>query len=103
MLKVFFMVLQIQRFSLYKQIELFQGTKELIQSRIGTEEAEKFFQGSRYVVALGSNDFINNYLMPVYSDSWTYNDESFVKYLTETLEAQLKVIYFQISSKIYHL
>ncbi|XP_041029026.1 GDSL esterase/lipase At1g74460 [Juglans microcarpa x Juglans regia] len=83
----------IQRFSLYKQIELFQGTKELIKSRVGPEEAEKFFQGSRYVVALGSNDFINNYLMPVYSDSWTYNDESFIDYLMETLEAQLKLLH----------
>lgn len=44
------------------------------------------------MVALGSNDFINNYLMPVYSDSWKYNDEGFVSYLTETLQTQLQVI-----------
>jgi hypothetical protein len=43
------------------------------------------------VVALGSNDFINNYLMPVYSDSWKYNDQSFIDYLMETLEGQLRV------------
>lgn len=106
MLKVIFLffwvALQIQRLSLYKQIELFRGTKELIKSRVGPEEAEKFFQGARYVVALGSNDFINNYLMPVYSDSWTYNDESFITYLTETLEAQLKVNYSQMSNAILH-
>lgn len=83
--------MQIQRFSLYKQIELFQGTTELIRSKIGTKEADKFFQGSTYVVALGSNDFINNYLMPAYADSWTYNDEGFITYLMETLEAQLQV------------
>jgi len=83
--------LQIQRFSLYKQIELFQGTQKLIRSKIGKDEAEKIFQEARYVVALGSNDFINNYLMPVYSDSWTYNDETFVDYLMETLREQLKV------------
>lgn len=84
-------VLQIQRFSLYKQIELFQGTIELIRSKVGKKQADKFFQGSSYVVALGSNDFINNYLMPLYTDSWTYNDEGFITYLMETLEAQLKV------------
>ncbi|KAJ7978435.1 GDSL esterase/lipase [Quillaja saponaria] len=83
----------IQRFSLYKQIKLFQGTQELVRSKIGKEEAEKFFQGARYVVALGSNDFINNYLMPVYSDSWTYNDQSFVEYLMETLQEQLKLLH----------
>lgn len=83
--------LQIQRLSLYKQIELFQGTQELIKSKIGNQEADKFFQEARYVVALGSNDFINNYLTGVYSDSWNYNDQSFLNYLMETLESQLKV------------
>ncbi|GFZ03594.1 GDSL-like Lipase/Acylhydrolase superfamily protein [Actinidia rufa] len=81
----------IQRLSLYKQIELFQGTQELIKARIGEAEAEKFFQNSRYVVALGSNDFINNYLMPIYSDSWTYTQQGFITYIMETLQAQLTV------------
>ncbi|KAK4264184.1 hypothetical protein QN277_025393 [Acacia crassicarpa] len=83
----------IQRFSLYKQIELFQGTQVLIRNKIGKKAADEFFQGARYVVALGSNDFINNYLMPVYSDSWTYNDQTFVGYLMATLRDQLKLLH----------
>ncbi|PQQ10213.1 GDSL esterase/lipase [Prunus yedoensis var. nudiflora] len=83
----------IQRFSLYKQIELFEGTQTLIKSKIGAQAAEKFFQEARYVVALGSNDFINNYLMPVYRDSWTYNDQTFIDYLMETLQRQLKLLH----------
>ncbi|KAK3406316.1 GDSL esterase/lipase At1g74460 [Eucalyptus grandis] len=83
----------IQRFCLYKQIELFQGTQQLIRNKIGVNAAQKFFQESQYVVALGSNDFINNYLMPVYSDSWKYNDEAFVNYMTETLQAQLELLH----------
>ncbi|MED6217465.1 hypothetical protein PIB30_018101 [Stylosanthes scabra] len=83
----------IQRFSLYKQIELFQGTQEVIREKIGKEEAEEFFKEARYVVALGSNDFINNYLMPVYRDSWTYNDDTFIQYLIETLKGQLKALH----------
>ncbi|GLT43570.1 hypothetical protein SLA2020_175090 [Shorea laevis] len=83
----------IQRLSLYKQIELFQGTRELIKNQIGAEEAAKFFQGAKYVVALGSNDFINNYLMPVYSDSWKYNDETYIDYMMETLGDQLKILH----------
>ncbi|KAF5176176.1 GDSL esterase/lipase [Thalictrum thalictroides] len=83
----------IQKFSLYKQIELFQGTQELIRNKIGDKAAEKFFNGSNYVVALGSNDFINNYLLPVYRDSWTYTDSSFVAYLMDTLGDQLKLLY----------
>ncbi|CAN0870823.1 GDSL esterase/lipase At1g74460 [Linum grandiflorum] len=82
-----------QRISLSRQIELFQGTQKLITSKIGKEEADKFFQEARYVVALGSNDFINNYLMPIYRDSWTYNDQTFVDYLMETLGLQLKLLH----------
>ncbi|KDO55557.1 hypothetical protein CISIN_1g043726mg [Citrus sinensis] len=83
----------IQRFSLYKQIDLFRGTQDLIKSKIDNEAAEKFFQEARYVVALGSNDFINNYLTGVYSDSWKYNDATFIDYLMETLEDQLKMLH----------
>ncbi|EXB44697.1 GDSL esterase/lipase [Morus notabilis] len=85
----------IQRLSLNKQIELFQGTRVLIRNKIGKEAAEKFFQGARYVVALGSNDFINNYLMPAYADSWTYNDNTFLDYLMDTLRGQLKILHKQ--------
>ncbi|XP_044477562.1 GDSL esterase/lipase At1g74460-like [Mangifera indica] len=83
----------IQKLSLYKQIELFQGTQKLIISKIGNQEADKFFQDARYVVALGSNDFINNYLTGLYSASWNYNDQTFISYIMETLEAQLKLLH----------
>jgi hypothetical protein len=89
MIKLF--ILQIEKLSLDKQIELFQGTQELIRSKIGKRAADKFFREAQYVVALGSNDFINNYLMPLYTDSWTYNDETFMDYLIGTLRRQLKV------------
>ncbi|XVE54781.1 hypothetical protein DITRI_Ditri03aG0109700 [Diplodiscus trichospermus] len=83
----------IQRFSLWKQIELFQGTIELIKNKLDKQARAKFFQDANFVVALGSNDFINNYLMPVYSDSWKYNDQTFVEYLMETLQKQLKALH----------
>ncbi|KAL8547228.1 hypothetical protein ACS0TY_006807 [Phlomoides rotata] len=83
----------VQRFGLYKQIELFEGTQDLIIAKIGKTEAQKFFQEARYVVALGSNDFINNYLMPVYADSWSYSDTTFVQYLMTTLKSQLKLLH----------
>lgn len=83
----------IQRFCFSKQIELFQGIQALIRKKIGKIAADKFFQESRYVVALGSNDFINNYLMPVNAASYTYTDVTFINYLTETLKAQLTLLH----------
>ena len=91
LLNFIYKLLQIERLSFWKQIELFQGTTNLIKNKLGKQAAEKFFQDARFVVALGSNDFINNYLMPAYSDSWKYNDQTFVEYLMETLEKQLLV------------
>ncbi|RLM54616.1 GDSL esterase/lipase [Panicum miliaceum] len=84
---------QIQRFSLYKQIELFQGTQAFMREKIGAAAADKFFGEGYYVVAMGANDFINNYLLPVYSDSWTYNGDTFVRYMVDTLEAQLRLLH----------
>ncbi|KAL6606928.1 hypothetical protein ACP70R_042581 [Stipagrostis hirtigluma subsp. patula] len=83
----------IQRFSLYKQIELFQGTQTLMREKLGAAAADKFFGEAYYVVAMGANDFINNYLLPVYSDSWTYTGDTFVKYMVNTLESQLRLLY----------
>lgn len=83
----------IQRFSMYKQIELFQGTQAFMREKIGKAAADKLFGEAYYVVAMGANDFINNYLLPVYSDSWTYNGDTFVKYMVNTLEAQLKLLH----------
>ncbi|KAJ4761491.1 GDSL esterase/lipase [Rhynchospora pubera] len=83
----------IQRFSLYKQIELFKGIQEFMRMKIGTEKANQFFTEAYYVVAMGSNDFINNYLLPVYADSWTYNGDTFTQYLISTLEDQLKLMH----------
>ncbi|XP_043703870.1 GDSL esterase/lipase At1g74460 [Telopea speciosissima] len=83
----------IQMLPFFKQIELFQGTQELIRNKIGATEAQKFFEGSRYVIAIGSNDFINNYLMPTYRDSWTYTDDGFINYLMTTLDQQLKLLH----------
>ncbi|MED6217464.1 hypothetical protein PIB30_018101 [Stylosanthes scabra] len=31
--------------------------------------------------------------MPVYRDSWTYNDDTFIQYLIETLKGQLKALH----------
>ncbi|KAH0455927.1 hypothetical protein IEQ34_015959 [Dendrobium chrysotoxum] len=83
----------IQRFSLSKQIELFQGTQEMIKMKIGETAATNFFQQAHYVVALGSNDYINNFLLPVYADSWTYNGETFTNYVIASLDGQLRLLH----------
>ncbi|CAN6484561.1 unnamed protein product [Victoria cruziana] len=83
----------VQRFCMYKQIELFQGTQKLVEEKIGSEAADKFFKEANYVVALGSNDYINNFLLPVYPDSWTYSSTGFTNFLVSTLKDQLILLH----------
>lgn len=79
------------------------GIQQLIRAKMGDTEADKFFQEARYVIALGSNDFINNYLMPIYSDSWTYNDQSFVQYLMQIFRGQITVMFQNLSSLVIYI
>ncbi|KAL4197849.1 hypothetical protein AMTRI_Chr04g190340 [Amborella trichopoda] len=82
-----------QRLSFYRQIELFQGTREMIVRSIGSDEADVFFKSAQFVVAIGSNDFLNNFLLPIYGGFWTYNADEFINHLLETLEKQLIVLH----------
>ncbi|KAK8955964.1 GDSL esterase/lipase [Platanthera guangdongensis] len=69
---------------------MFQGTQEMIRMNIGQEATNKFFAQSQYIVDLGSNDYINNFLLPLYADSWTYNGETFTNYVVTSFEGQLR-------------
>ena len=70
---------------------MFQGTKMSIARKIGHEKAEKFFNGSIYLMSIGSNDYINNYLLPVEANSWQYAPDDFIEYLVSTLRQQITV------------
>jgi phospholipase/lecithinase/hemolysin len=83
----------IQRLCLWKQIEMFQSTKMTIAKKIGHARAEKFFNGSIYLMSIGSNDYINNYLLPVQADSWEYTPDDFINYLVSTLRQQLTTLH----------
>ncbi|KAG9136114.1 hypothetical protein Leryth_003740 [Lithospermum erythrorhizon] len=80
----------VQRLPFYMQIELFQETQNRIRAKLGNKEAGIFFQEALYGVALGSNDLINNYFIPIYKNSLMYNDETFTIHLIDTLREQLK-------------
>eukprot|EP01018_Ginkgo_biloba_P006044 Gb_41351 [translate_table: standard] len=83
----------IQRLSLSKQIELFEGTKATIIKKIGHDVAETFFNESFYTIAIGSNDYVNNFLLPVAADAWQYTPDEFIDYLVITLRQQLTLLH----------
>ncbi|GLJ26158.1 hypothetical protein SUGI_0501570 [Cryptomeria japonica] len=83
----------IQRLSLYRQIEMFMGTKTLLAQKYGEEQTENFTRDSVFLVAIGSNDYINNYLLPITADSWKYGANDFADYLIATLRRQLTILH----------
>lgn len=74
----------------------------MIRKKIGRQEADRFFIEASYVVSMGSNDFINNFLMPVTTNSWTYSATSFIELLMSTLQKQLKVSEGAIGKSYYY-
>ncbi|XP_006827265.3 GDSL esterase/lipase At1g74460 [Amborella trichopoda] len=90
----------VQRLSFYKQIELFQGTREMIVRSIGSDEADVFLKNADFVVAMGSNDFLNNFLLPIYDDYWTYNADEFTNYSMTILEKQLILLHSKGARRI---
>ncbi|GLJ49474.1 hypothetical protein SUGI_1048220 [Cryptomeria japonica] len=93
----------IERLSFDKQIEYFEATKGAIEKKIGAREAEKLCNEALYFIGMGSNDFINNYLLPVATDAQKYTPRSFINLLTSTLTKQLTRLHELGARKIvYH-
>ncbi|BAT87774.1 GDSL esterase/lipase [Vigna angularis] len=76
------------------QIDNFANTREEIISLIGAPEALNLFKKALFTVALGSNDFLDNYLTPLFSipERLLVSPESFVATLISRLRLQLTVI-----------
>lgn len=83
----------IERVAFDKQIECFETTKKRITKFVGLEAANKLLADSVYFVLIGSNDYINNYLLPVPSAVQQYDPHEFVNLLITSLQRQLKKIY----------
>ncbi|KAI4334986.1 hypothetical protein L6164_013676 [Bauhinia variegata] len=73
------------------QIDNFANTRQDIISSIGVSEALNLLKRSIFSVAMGSNDFINNYILPVLStpERKLVSPELFVATLMSRLRTQL--------------
>ena len=58
--------MQGERFSFSKQIENFGITKRELQNQLSDTDLKHYLEKALAVLILGSNDYINNYLIPSY-------------------------------------
>ncbi|KAL8244493.1 hypothetical protein R6Q59_010751 [Mikania micrantha] len=75
------------------QLDNFANTRNGIISIIGVGATQDLLKGSLFSISIGSNDFINNYLTPVFStiEQKLVSPEAFVKDMMPIYKGQLKL------------
>lgn len=79
--------------SIAEQVNMFNQTVQMELSRhYNSSELSDHLSKSIFLVAIGNNDYINNYLQPsFYNTSRTYSPTSFAKLIVDALAVQFQV------------
>lgn len=93
--RVVMTMMQGDNISLKKQIKMFRTTvrKYMPESFKTKKELKTHLSRSIFLIHIGSNDYINNFLQPrLYNSSRHYNANQFAQVLAHQLGTSLKVI-----------
>ena len=88
-----------------EQIDLFQRTvkSELPRHIKSSYELSEYLSKSIFIVSIGSNDYINNYLEPNLSEtSKHYPPQPFAQLLVDALSQSLQVLSFFLNLRCHH-
>lgn len=88
------MVFQGKCLNLRDQVDLFEATIKVdLETQFESPaKLSEYLSKSIFIVSIGSNDYINNYLEPeIYDASRRYNPQAFAKLLTDVLSQQFQV------------
>ncbi|KAJ3699744.1 hypothetical protein LUZ61_003449 [Rhynchospora tenuis] len=83
------------RLCLDAQIDYFAKTREYIISSLGAQNAANLMRKAIFTVNMGSNDFINNYLVPILSEPQkaVIRPDAFIEKLISKYNLQLTRLY----------
>ncbi|XWS24741.1 hypothetical protein CRYUN_Cryun27aG0009800 [Craigia yunnanensis] len=76
-----------------QQIRNFQSTLDQITDNLGAVDAAQALARCIFFVGMGSNDYLNNYLMPNYPTRNQYNGQQYADLLVQQYTRQLKTLY----------
>lgn len=82
---------QIQRIALNKQLDYLTKTRTEFVQLVGEPKTAEIFAKSLWYITIGSNDYINNYLIPGSPVSKQYTPEQYQDLLISTFNDQLRV------------
>ena len=74
-----------------QQIQNFQSTLDQITENLGADDVARDIARCIFFVGMGSNDYLNNYLMPNYATKNQYNAQQFADLLAQQYTQQLTV------------
>lgn len=84
--------MQGERYTLSQQVLNFEtNTLNQLRTMMGASNLTDYLAKSIAILAFGSNDYINNYLMPTYPSQFTYTPPQFAYLLLNRYARQLLV------------
>ncbi|KAK3419414.1 hypothetical protein EUGRSUZ_H05057 [Eucalyptus grandis] len=82
------------RFSLRQQVENFRSTLSQLKNQMGEEELRRYLAKSLVMMNLGSNDYLNNYLMPsLYVTSSLFNPNDYAQLLITNYTTYIEALH----------
>ncbi|XP_004290271.1 PREDICTED: GDSL esterase/lipase At1g71250 [Fragaria vesca subsp. vesca] len=81
------------RYSLSRQVMNFESTLNQLRTMMGGTNLTQYLAKSIAVLVFGSNDYINNYLMPFYNSSYTYSPPAFANLLLSRYATQILALH----------
>ncbi|KAL5704054.1 hypothetical protein ACHQM5_022528 [Ranunculus cassubicifolius] len=83
----------VSRIPFNQQIKNFESTLDQITDKLGANDVAKALAPCLFFVGMGSNDYLNNYLMPNYPTKNQYNGQQFANYLILQYTRQITNLY----------
>lgn len=87
----FFFLSKVGRIPFNQQIQNFEATLDQITRNLRAPDVAQALSRSIFFVGMGSNDYLNNYLMPNYNTKNQYNPQQFADLLAQQYAQQLTV------------
>ncbi|CAN0928172.1 GDSL esterase/lipase At1g71691 [Linum grandiflorum] len=83
----------VSRIPFDQQIRNFQNTLDRLSGNLGAVDLARDIGRSIFFVGMGSNDYLNNYLMPNYPTRQQYNGQQYADLLVQQYTRQLTMLY----------
>ncbi|KAL3638662.1 hypothetical protein CASFOL_016569 [Castilleja foliolosa] len=83
----------VSRIPFNQQIKNFETTLDQITDNLGAADVSQALSKYIFFIGLGSNDYLNNYLMPNYNTKNQYNTQQYADLLAQQYSQQLTKLY----------